>query len=142
MKNQPKLQNEQELQQMYMQLQQIDTQISEIDKELRLIEQKRLEFLKLSEDLGKVNDAKANSNSFSNVGAGIFAETKLTNTKEFMINVGANTYVKKSLKEVQALLNTQSAELEKAEVQLQQNMQMLNMQAQIIQAEMQKSLGM
>ena len=127
---------------MYMQLQQIDTQISEIDKELRLIEQKRLEFLKLSEDLGKVNDAKANSNSFSNVGAGIFAETKLTNTKEFMINVGANTYVKKSLKEVQALLNTQSAELEKAEVQLQQNMQMLNMQAQIIQAEMQKSLGM
>jgi prefoldin alpha subunit len=142
MTNQPKPQNEQELQQMYMQLQQIDAQIQEIDKELRLIEQKRVEFLKLSEDLEKVNSSKANSNSFSNVGAGIFAETKLTNTKEFMINVGANTYVKKSLKEVQSLLNTQSAELEKAEVQLQQNMQMLNMQAQIIQAEMQKSLGL
>ena len=137
-----KPQNEEQLQQMYMQLQQIDTQIQQLDTELKTIEQKKAEFSKLAEDLGKISQAKVNSNTFSNIGAGIFAGAKLTNTKDFLINVGANTYVKKPVKDVQSLLKKQSKELETVQAQIQQNVQMLSMQAQIIQSEMQKSLGL
>ena len=138
----PKQPNEEQLQQMYMQLQQIDTQIQELSKELKTVDQKKGEFLKLGEDLGKLSTTKIDSKTFTNVGAGIFAEAKLTNTKDFLINVGANTYVKKPVAEVQTLLKHQSKELEKVEGQLQQNIQMLSMQAQIIQGEMQKAMGL
>jgi prefoldin alpha subunit len=135
-------QNEQELQQMYMQLQYIDTQIAELDKELHAVEQKKVEFLRLSESIDQLNKVKLQTKSFSNIGLGIYSESKITNTKEFIVNVGANTFVKKPSKEVKTLLKRQAEELEKAEMQLQQNIQMLSLQAQIIQGEMQKSLGL
>ncbi|MBT3940635.1 prefoldin subunit alpha [Candidatus Woesearchaeota archaeon] len=142
MPKQEKKQNEEQLQQMYGQLQYIDSQLSELDKESKIIGQKKEEFSKLNSELDKLNKTKKSAKAFANIGAGIFAQAKISNAKEFLVNVGANTYVKKSLKDVQSLLKKQASELEKVEGQVQQNMQMLSMQAQIIQAEMQKSLNL
>jgi prefoldin alpha subunit len=139
-KNKPA--DEQQLQELYGQLQYINNQITELQKEAEAIDKKKQEFLVLSENLGNLDKVKKDANSFSDIGAGIYAKTQLSNTQEMLVNVGSNTFVHKPVKEIIATLQKQVGEFDKIIDQISQNMNILGLQAQLIQSEMQKSLGM
>ncbi len=134
--------NEQNLQQMYMQLQYIEEQSKQLDHEAQAVEQKRNEFDQLLSQLDVLPKSKTGTKVFSNIGAGILAQTKIENTKEFLVNIGAGNFVKKSLDEVKASLKMQVEEFTKVQTQITENIQMHAIQAEIIQSQMQKELGM
>jgi len=134
--------NQQEIQELYMQLQYINGQLQEMEKEAEAVDQKKHEFMLLAEKLNQFDKIKNNSASFADIGVGIFAKTKIADTKELLVNVGANTFVSKSVKEVKDTLKNQVKEFDKVIQQLSQNMQIMAIQSQMIQAELQKDLGM
>lgn len=130
--------NEQEIQQMYMQLQYIEEQARQLEQEAQAVEQKHAEFLQLIEQIDVFKKSKKGAKVFSDVGAGIYAQAKLENASEFLVNVGAGKFVKKSFADVKTALNKQSEELKKVQSQITQNLQMLAIQSQIIQGQMQQ----
>jgi len=130
-------QTDKEVQESYLQLQMIDSQLQQQEKELIAIEQKKQEIVQLIENIGEL---RAESNSFSEVGMGIFAQSKLADTKELLVNVGAGVFVRKAPTEIKELLKNQNTQFENLIQQLAQNMQMLSIQAQILQGKMQGSL--
>ena len=134
--------NQQQTQELYMQLQYINAQLQEMEKEVEAVGQKKQEFLLLAEKLNQFDKIKTNSASFADIGVGIFAKTKIADTQELLINVGSNTFVSKSVKEVKGTLTDQVKEFDNIIQQLSQNMQILGIQNQMIQAELQKDLGM
>jgi prefoldin alpha subunit len=137
MSKQPK-KSEADVQQMFMQLQQIEEQARHLEQEAQIIDQKRAEFLKLIEQFDNIKTAKKGSKVFANIGAGVFAQAKLENSNEFLVNVGAGNFVKKTADEIKKHLKKQADELEKVQGQVMQNLQMLAIQGQVMQAQMQK----
>jgi prefoldin alpha subunit len=130
--------NDANVQQMFMQLQQIEEQSKYLEQEAQAVEQKKGEFSMLIQQLDSYEKASKDAKTFATIGAGVFAEAKLANSKEFLVNVGAGTFVKKSIAEVKKNMQTQLDELQKIQMQISQNMQMLAIQGQIMQAQMQK----
>jgi prefoldin alpha subunit len=129
---------EADIQQMFMQMQQIEEQSRHLEQEAQAVEQKKNEFSILIEQLDNYGKASKDAKTFATIGAGVFAEAKLANSEEFLVNVGAGTFVKKSVTEVKKNMQTQLDELQKIQMQINQNMQMLAIQGQIMQAQMQK----
>jgi prefoldin alpha subunit len=130
--------NDTNIQQMFMQMQQIEEQSRHLEQEAQAVEQKKSEFSMLIEQLDNYGKSKKDAKTFATVGAGVFAETKLANSNEFLVNVGAGTFVKKSVADVKKTMKAQLEELQKIQMQIQQNMQMLAIQSQIMQAQMPK----
>jgi prefoldin alpha subunit len=130
--------NQANIQQMFMQMQQIEEQSRHMEQEAQAVEQKKNEFSILIEQLNNYGKTKKDAKTFATIGAGVFAEAKLANSDEFLVNVGAGTFVKKSVAEVKKTMQAQLDELQKIQMQINQNLQMLAIQGQIMQAQMQK----
>ena len=69
--------------------------------------------------------------------SGIFTKAELKETKEFIVNVGSNTAVAKSIEEVQKLLEKQLDEMQKTQNTFVDNLQKLTLQAQNLKSELQ-----
>lgn len=130
-----------EAEQLYLQLQLLDNQLQQIQQELTNIESKQQELLALKESLGVFGKLKKSSRAMAQIGMGIYAESKIESNKELLVNVGAQVYVKKKIEEVGALIEKQIKELKKAEQELIKSAQILSLQAHLIQAQLQKTLG-
>ncbi len=138
----PKNENkEAELQQLYAQLQYMEEQSKQLEHESHAIEQKRAEFMKIIDQLESFKKSKKDAKVFSNIGAGIFAQGKIADISEFLVNVGDGNFVKKSVDEVKTNLKKQVEEFDTVQKQITQNLTLLGIQSQIIQGQMQKDLG-
>jgi len=128
--------------QLYVQLQMLDGQIQQAQQELQNVAERKQELHALKESVGILGKTKKGSKSMAQIGMGIYAESKLENTKELLVNVGAGIYTKKKIADVQKMVEEQFKELENAEADLTKNAQMLMMQAQVIQGELQSSMNL
>ena len=75
------------------------------------------ELKKIKEDLLNLKDVK-DKKTYVPLGAGIFLESELKNTKNVVMNVGSNVLVKKDFKSANEILDKQINELKKIQVQL------------------------
>lgn len=125
------------LQEKYLMLQLIDAQIKEIEQELQAIKNKNAELIKLKDSLESLKDVKESSKGYSPLGLGIFVESKITNIKEVLVNVGSNIIVKKDIKSAKELLENQLSQTEEIILKLEQNIQTLSAKAQEIEKELQ-----
>jgi len=130
-----------ETQEMYVQLQMMDQQLQQIQQELSSIEAKKQEFSLLKESLGEFSKLKKGVKSMAQIGPQIFSEVQLENVKNLLVNVGANIYVKKDVNNVLKIVNDQLTKLSEIENQLMQSAQMMSIQSQVVQAQLQKQLG-
>ncbi len=80
------------------------------ENQVALLENRRVELLLIKASL---DDLKENSDLLIPLGAGIYANAKLSNSKEFLVNVGSNVLVKKSLDEVKKMIDDEIKEIEK-----------------------------
>ena len=128
---------EQEIQQSALELQIIEQQIKQMEEQFNQIEMKKVEMDQLGLSLQDFKKSK-NSDSFSDIGLGIYGKTKIIDDSNLLVNVGAGVYTTKKVEDVGEILKKQSKELEKIAKEIVQNIQTLSMQAQVIQMNLEK----
>ena len=80
------------------------------ENQVALLENRRVELLLIKSSL---EDLKEGSDLLIPIGAGIYAKAKLTDADEFLVNVGSNVIVKKSINEVKEMIDKEIEEIEK-----------------------------
>ncbi len=95
-----------------MEKQAIEQQLQEIQKQFQDIEQKINAIEQVVIDIKEIGTVKKGSETWIPLHNGVFVKAKIENTKEFMVNVGGETAVKKSASETIKALEKQKAELE------------------------------
>lgn len=88
---------EKEIQQEYFKLQMLDSQMKELEKNISILEEQVLQLQDLKENIGKINNLKQGSKMHSPISPGIYVESELLNSKNILVNVGANIFIKKDI---------------------------------------------
>ena len=125
------------LEEKYLMLQLLDAQIKELEKELSALEVQSKNILNLKESLTSLEKSKENSRGFSAIGAGIYSESDIKDTKNVLVNVGAGVLVKKSVPETSKLLDKQITQSQEITKKLAANIQTLSEKAVELQMEVQ-----
>ncbi|MBS3065167.1 MAG: prefoldin subunit alpha [DPANN group archaeon] len=135
------MQKEQEIQQKYILLQMIDNQMKQIDANMQEIAVRNEGLISLKAHLDELNATKSNVKLKAPIGAGIYVDAELKNTKDVYVNVGAGIVVKKTIAEAKNLVDKQITEVEKAIDHLGKGMENLSTKAQETQHELQHLMG-
>ncbi|MBS3064473.1 MAG: prefoldin subunit alpha [DPANN group archaeon] len=133
--------NERELQEKYILLQMIENQMKQIEHDIQEISIKNQELIFLKSHLDKLKETKVNSKLKTQIGAGIYVDAELKNTKDVFVNVGAGVIVKKTTDEAKGMIDAQMKEAEKALEHLGRNIETLASKAQETQHELQHLMG-
>ena len=87
-------------------------------------------------NLEKFVELKIDSETYFPFGLNIFAKARITDNKEFLVGVGSNILLPKTLKETTELLEQQIKEVEQILIELEQHLNELNLKGHELQEEM------
>jgi len=93
-------------------------QLQQIEQQIASIEQQRVDLTALQENIGELQKLKK-VKIHTPLGAGVFLESEVKETKDVLLGVGSGVIVKKDVKDAIKLLEGQVIELKK----IQENMQ-------------------
>ena len=127
--------NKEYLQKKYLELEIIANQINQIQQQISLIQNQVLELKNLKENILKFNDVKIGSASYSPIGSNIFVKSRIEDNKEFLVSVGSNILVEKSIDETKILIETQIDEIEKISYELENQLGLMDLRFQELQKE-------
>ena len=129
--------DEQQMQQAALEFQIIESQIRQLEEQFNQIETKKTEIEGLEMNLGELKKTK-NRESYSDIGLGIYAKTKILDDTNLLVNVGGGIHTFKKVQEIREILKKQSKELDRLSKEIVQNIQSLSMRAQQIQLNLEK----
>lgn len=129
---------EQELQQKYVELQLLDRQIKELQQQIQIIDEQSLDFRVGVQGLGDIEKTQKGSEILVPVSNGIFAWATLANSSEFLVSVGSNVMVVKSMAETRKLLDEKIATLSQYRDEIVLNLQQLDVHIRRLEAEVRK----
>ena len=112
-----------EMQQKYTQLQMMQQQIKQIQQQVQQFEQQIGDLGTLSQSLDDFKELKPGSDTLIPISSGIFAKATLKDNDGLLVNVGADTVVKKSVSDTKELVEKQTAEVRKAQEQMLEQLQ-------------------
>ncbi len=128
----------QDIEKHYAELQMAATQIQEIEKELITIETKKLELLKINESLENLDYIRTGTNTFANIGSGIYAPAKIDKIKSLLVNVGAGILVNKSIPKSKEMIQKQINQADLITLNLTKNIELLTRHAEELQQQIEK----
>ena len=128
--------NQQKLQQKYMEMQMLGQQIQQMQKQLELIANQVQELNATKEALDDIGKTPPGTNTFVPVASGIFVKGKITDNKEVLVNVGAGTAVKKTIPQTEELIKGQLTELTNFKKELEENLKKLISKAKTFEKEL------
>lgn len=100
-------------QRRYIEQQIMQQQLMEMENQLTQIEAKKQELQIVVDSIDSL-DGNENADIMVPLGTGVLVKGKLSDSKQFLVNIGANIVVFKTAKETKELVNSQIKELEKA----------------------------
>ncbi|TKJ17825.1 prefoldin subunit alpha [Candidatus Woesearchaeota archaeon B3_Woes] len=102
-------------QELYMQLNTMNQQMVELQKQIQTMEETIFEVNESKKGLDDVSKSEKGKEILVPIISGIFAKAELKEPKEFIVNVGSNTAVVKSIEDVQKILDKQLTEMQKTQ---------------------------
>jgi len=127
---------EAKLKEKYTELRIIDQNIRQIQQRMQDLENQILEIMYVQQSLDDLKDVEVGKEILVPVSSGIFAKATLKENNELLVNVGANTVVKKDVNSVKKMLEENINEIKKLETRFLQDLQKLSMRAAEIEKEM------
>ena len=127
-----------EMQQKYMQLQMMQQQLKQLQQQIQQFEQQIAELNNLSQSLDDFKKLKLGSDTLVPISSGIFAKASLKYNEGLLVNVGANTIVKKSVSDTKKLVEKQTDEVKKLQEQMLEQLQKAAAAAESSEKELQK----
>ena len=131
--------DEKKLQEKYMEFQMLQQQIEQLSKYMEELDGKLQEFTITKNNIGNMDKLLPNAESLASLAPGIFAHAELKENKKFVINVGANVLVEKTIPQITEMLDKQIKEISQAQVQLDQNLLEMNQKMNDLVQELQSS---
>ncbi len=93
-----------------------------LKQQLELVEQQMMELKSTSVSLDDIKQAGTESEIFLPLGSGCFSRGRITDNKRMLVNVGAGVFIDKEMKDVRAFVETNLKELEKAGIEIEEQM--------------------
>ena len=107
-----KKKNEGQLRERFMQFQMLQKQMEQINEHVELIQRQREEVMESIYALEGLGQVKENTEIFAPIATGVFVKASFKDTKNLLINVGADTAVERSVTDVIGLLKKQDEGLQ------------------------------
>jgi len=107
-----KKKNEDQLRERFVQFQMLQKQMEQINEQVELIQRQREEVMESIYALGGLGQVKENTEIFAPIATGVFVKASFKDTKNLLINVGADTAVERSVTDVIGLLEQQEKGLQ------------------------------
>ena len=120
--------DEKKMQEKYLEFQMVQQQIEQLSKYMEELDAKLQEFTLTKNNIESMDKIPQNTESLVSLAPGIFAQAELKENKKFVINVGANILVEKTIPQISEMLDKQIKEISQAQVQMDQNLMQLNFQ--------------
>ena len=131
--------NGKKLQEKYMEFQILQQQIEQLSKYMEELDAKLEEFSLTKENIEGMEKVPQNAETLVSLAPGIFAQAEIKENKKFVINVGANVLVEKTIPQIAELLNKQIEEISQAQMQMDQNLLAMNQRMKDLIKELQSS---
>lgn len=96
-----------EIQEKYESFQELDQEIKQIQQQHTLIQNQLNDLMKIEESLKEISHIEPNTELVVPLGSGVFFKCILKDNKEVLLNIGANTIVKKKVEEAQEIIQNQ-----------------------------------
>ena len=128
---------EQEVKNKYIELQLLTQQIKPLQQQVVLVEHQIFDYNQIMENLNEISNLKEGEEIFTQLNPGIFIKTILKDTKDVIINIGADTVITKDIKNAKEFIEKQINELKKINKDLEDELKKLLVQNQDIQEELQ-----
>ncbi len=129
---------EKRLQEKYIEMKMIEEQMKEIYKQAQIVEQQLTELIATTQSLEDFKKTDIGNEVLVPISSGIFAKASLKDNKEFLVNVGADTIVKRDIESTKKLMEKQTAELRELHAKIHMQMQKLALHAASIEEELKK----
>jgi prefoldin alpha subunit len=139
-KKDSKKSDEKRAQELYMELSMLSQQSAEFQKQIQQLEETIQELENSKQGIDELKSKKGKE-ILVPVVSGIFVKADLKTSDEFIVNVGANTAVTKSLDEVQSLLDKQLKEIQKTQDSMIDNLQKMTVREKELKQELRKVMG-
>ena len=125
-------------QELYMELRMLSEQIQEVQKQIGSFEENVTEVNESKKGLNELSEIECGKEILVPIVSGIFVKAEIKETKEFIVNVGANVAVTKSIEEVQKLLSHQLDQVQNVQNELIEGLQNKIAKAKTIEAQLKK----
>jgi len=127
---------EKKLQEKYMEMKMLEEQMKEIQKQTQVVEQQLVELTTTTQSLEDFKKTNKGDEILVPISSGIFAKAGLKDNKEFLVNVGADTIVKKDIDSTKKLIEKQVEEMKELHATVNMQMQRLALHASSIEKEL------
>jgi prefoldin alpha subunit len=114
---------EEDVQKLYMEFQMLNHQIKQMEKQNEALNSNLMELMVTNQSLDDLNKVKEKSEILVPISSGIYAKTELKDSKNFIVNIGANTALVKDLISTKKIVETQIQELKKLQDNLSSQME-------------------
>ena len=132
---------QQRMQQTYMELQMLDQQMKQVQKQVEAIERQAAELDEVQQALDALGTSKQGSDMWVPITSGIFLKAKLEDNKSLAVNVGSGTVVKKDIPSTKAMLAAQATDMRNFQTELVEQFEKMAERAAALQGELQEIVG-
>ena len=129
---------EEKIKEKYMLFQNIQQQLEQLTQHMQILTQQNEELNISINAMDEISQTQPNNEILAPIANGIFLKTKLQDNKKFVVNVGSNITVERTVEEVKALLEQQQMDITAQMAQVDTIMEQLSAQAMEIYQEVQK----
>src|SRR3989338_3909307 len=102
---------EKELQEKYIEMKTIEEQMKQIQKHANILEQQLMESMAVKQSLDDFKKSNKWDEILAQITPGVFVKAELKDNKEFLVNVGADTVVRKDIESTKVLMERQIEEM-------------------------------
>ena len=124
------------MQEKYMEYQMLEEQLKQAQEQVQTLSKQKEELEGLKEAVMEIGKTKEGNEMFVPISSGIFVKAQIKDNKELLVNVGDNVVVPKSIHDAVALIKKQKEEIEKYEATMAQNLQLIMLHQQKVEAEL------
>ena len=123
---------EEKLQSLYMEFQVLGQNIKQLEEKTHALNNQLMELTFTNQSLEDMKKIKPDTEILVPLSGGIYAKAKLKDSKNVIVNVGANTTIVKDVQSTKTLIETQIEEVKKLQANLVNQMQVQTTKAALI----------
>jgi len=133
--------NKEKVQEKYIELQIIEQHIKQLQKQIQMVESQITELATAHEALEDFKKLQAGTKILVPISNGIFAKAEVKDTKELIVNVGANVTVNKDVEAAKSLIQEQIDEMKSFQERVILDLQNLGEKGSSLETELQSMIS-